>query len=100
MKNKKALFFCRIVIYCIGIVLALIIFSNLFTTYKKTVYVKSNNNNIITFIDLWGNSWKWEATTKEETELKKWEKVTLTLDSNGTDEDTSDDIIKKIEKNQ
>lgn len=97
MKNKKA--FCMIIIYCIGVVLVLIILSNLFSTYKRTAYVKSNNNNIITFIDLWGNSWKYEAITKEETELKTWEKVTLTLDSNNTDEDTSDDIIKKIEKN-
>ena len=95
IKNKNI---CIIIICCLIIIIAIITFNVLFSSYSRNAYVKSNKNNIITFIDLWGNSWSYEAITVEEQELKPWDKVVLTFDSNGSIDDTSDDILKKVEK--
>ena len=95
IKNKNI---CIIIICCLIMIITIITFNTLFSSYSREAYVESNKNNIITFIDLQGNSWTYEAITTEEQIFKPWDKVVLTFDTNKTDDNIFDDILKKVEK--
>lgn len=94
-QNKTALFLIAI---CAGLIIVLLIFNNLLSTYSREAYVENNNGEELIFSDFYGHLWGWGIETKEEYNLTKWDKVILTFNNNGTDEDVTDDIIIKVEK--
>lgn len=93
-QTKKA---CSVCVLCL-IAILIIVLLNSMNTYKREAYVENNNGEEIVFTDIRGHMWGWTVETKEDTELKKGDKVILTFDINQTDTVVEDDILVKIEK--
>ena len=92
---KKAFIICLI---CIIAILFIVLANYLTATYKREAVVEYNNGEEIVLTDVRGHMWGWTVETKEDTELKKGDKVILTFNINQTDTVVEDDILIKIEK--
>ena len=67
------------------------------TRYTREARVDSIEGNVITFEDENGNFWEWEKEENEK-EYKVKERVTLKMDTKGTDRVIEDDVIRRVKR--
>lgn len=96
MKNRNRFIFESIVLILLFIVLFICI-NKIETSYTREAKVTYTKNNTVLFKDENGNIWEWEKEAKEK-EYKEGEKVTLKMDTNNTDTNVFDDIVKRVKR--
>ena len=91
----KKRFFIQSIALIFGFIFLAIVIDKIDSTYTREAKVNSIEGNIITFEDTNGNFWEWEQE-KEDFQIK--EKVTLIMDTRGTDTNIRDDEIVRIKR--
>lgn len=96
MKNRKRFVFESAILILLFIALFICI-SKIETSYTREAKVTYVKNNTVLFEDENGNIWEWEREAKER-EYKEGEKVILKMDTNNTETNVFDDIIKRVKR--
>jgi hypothetical protein len=86
----------KIILVILCFLLAVAILVTMFPReYSRSAYVGEIRGEVVKLVDGFGNVWEW---TKEKENFVLGEKVILTFNNNGTEEDVKDDIIIRIDK--
>lgn len=91
----KKRFFVQSVALIFSFIFLAIVIDKIDSTYCREAKVNSIEGNTVTFEDSNGNFWEWEQT-REQFQIK--EKVTLIMNTKGTDLKIQDDEIVKIKR--
>lgn len=91
----KKRFFVQSVALIFSFIFLAIVIDKIDSTYRREAKVNSIEGNTVTFEDSSGNFWEWEQT-REQFQIK--EKVTLIMNTKGTDSNIRDDEIIKIKR--
>ena len=90
-------FYLQGIILLVGFIALMCVIDKIDTRYTRQAKVNSIEQNVITFEDENGNFWEWEKEEKER-EYKVKEKVSLIMNTKGTDTEIRDDEIIRVKR--
>ena len=96
MKNRKRFIFESAILVLLFIALFVCV-NKIETSYTRKAKVTYVENNTVLFEDENGNIWEWEKE-RGEREYREGENVILKMDTNNTDTNVFDDIIKRVKR--